>query len=383
MTQTYEEKVKEQNKMRQRKFYAANKERIKDKKKQDRADLKAFRSGDKVQSSPPPEPESPVHQPAVVEQSRSTKILYNQDVIMKMIQNSTTLSDETKERYRKEVKALFRVTKCDDLLKCLSNFKKIKKELETSKMIIDPTKTYSVNTIKKFIEGVLVIIDKIGVPVKNDIANQYRELLEIYKLNSTAKREAEQAAKEAGAGAIVFIDTILEKVEEKFGKNSKQYLVTSFYKDAPMRDNMGGLIVIPSIRQNDNSKTNYAVVPRKGDCILVFNQYKTDKRYGQLKFTLNKQTSELLRNYINKHGVTYDNKLFPEYSKGKMSSFIGGYLKKCGFEDGNINYIRHSVATEDFDKHNLTPEEKVRLSRKMAHSVVCSYHYIRKIVGAV
>jgi hypothetical protein len=382
MTQTYEEKVKEQNKMRQRKFYAANKERIKEKKKQDRADLKAFRSGDRVQSSPAPERESPVQQLAVVEQSRSTKILYNQDVVLKMIEDST-FSDEIKERYRKEVKALFRVTKCGDLLKCLSNYKKIKKELETSKMIIDPTKTYSVNTIKKFIEGVLVVIDKVGVPVKNDVANQYRELLDIYKLKSTAKREAEQAAKEAGSGAIVFIDSILEKVEEKFGKESKQYLVTSFYKDAPMRDNMASLVVIPSIRQNDNSKTNYAVVPRKGDCSLVFNQYKTDKRYGQLKFTLNKQTSELLRNYIDKQGVTYNNKLFPEYSKGKMSSFIGDYLKKCGFKDGNINYIRHSVATEDFNKNNLSPEEKVRLSRKMAHSVVASYHYIRKIVGAV
>jgi hypothetical protein len=73
-------------------------------------------------------------------------------------------------------------------------------------------------------------------------------------------------------------------------------LVTSFYKDAPMRDNMGGLVVIPSIRNNDNSETNYAIVPRQPDkkCVLVFNEYKTDKKYGQLKFTLNDKNSALL-----------------------------------------------------------------------------------------
>ena len=391
--ESYEERQKRINRERQQCFRAKNKARLAEERARDREIVRNY----KKQHQPTPPAPAPAPAPVVQPQNiiinrdnrrtikiKVKKIIYNQEVVMKMIHDSTSFSDETKVRYTKEVKAVFRVTQCEDLLKCLSNFDKIKKELESAKQIRKPEEDYGVNTIKKFIEGVLVVIDKIKVPVSVDILNKYREILEIYKQKSIALREGQQEAKEAGSGAVVFIDTILKTVEDKFGMNSKPFLITSFYKDAPMRDNMGGLVLIPSIRNNDDSKTNYAIVPRqeKQNCILVFNEYKTDKKYGQLKFTLNKQTSDLLRKYIKKHGINYDNRLFPEYSTGKMSSYISNYMKRCGFTgEGGINYMRHSIATEDFNRHDLTPEMKVKLSRKMGHSVVASFHYIRKIVG--
>ena len=66
-----------------------------------------------------------------------------------------------------------------------------------------------------------------------------------------------------------------------------------------------------------------------------------------------------------------------------MSSYIRNFVKSCGYTgEGGINFLRHSIASEDFNKHNLTAEEKVKLSRKLGHSIVAQLNYIRQIADS-
>jgi len=391
MNESYEEHQKRINRERQQRFRLKNKEKIAEQRAKDREILRQY----KEQHSPAPEPAVvPVVQPQPVVNTRNKtktktvkekRTIFSQDVVIQKLKEYSGIKNEnTRATYIRDAKALFRMTGCPDLEGCLKNFDKIKNEIETAKQIKDPTKLYDVNSKKQVFQSIVWLITHFEIHINPELKQKYKEIFEVYKVKSAEQREEKQGNESAGKGAVAPVNTILKTVEDKYGEDSKQFLIVSFYKNAPVRDNFAGLVVIPSIRKNDNTETNYVVVPRQENqkCTLVIQKYKTDKLYGILKFQLDERTSTLLRNYIKKKKVQYDGKLFPEYKKDSMSSYISNFMKTSGFTgEGGVNYIRHSIATEDFSKHNLTAEERVKLSNKLGHSVIANYNYVRKVAG--
>jgi len=393
MTESYEDHQKRMNRERQRRFYAANKDRIKEQKIKDRADLKAFREGNKPASPSPPTPATaPVVQrqvqPEVVANNRLKikvkKVIFSENVVIQKLKEYPMDSEATRDQYIKTTKKLFRITGCPDLGNCLKNFEKIKNEIETAKQVRDPTEVYGLNSKKTDYEIIVWLIDHFEIKIPLETKQKYKEIFAIYKVKSVELQKKKQANEETvGKGSMPPVNTITNKVEKKYGEDSKQFLIVLFYKNAPMRDDFGSLIVVQSLRKNDNTNQNYVVVPRQENqkCTLVIQKYKTDKLYGILKFQLDQKTSTLLRNYIKKKKVEYDSRLFPEYKNGKMSSYISNFMKSCGFVgDGGVNFLRHAIFSEDVNGRNLSAEEIVRLSHRAGHSVVAHYGYVRKVV---
>ena len=389
MSESYEERQKRINRERQQRFRLKNKEKLAVERAKDREIIRKYKQNE-IPPPPAPAPAPVVVQPQDIilhkDKRRTIKVkktIFTQEVVIQKLTDYQPMkSENTRANYIRDAKGLFRITGCPDLGSCLKNFDKIKHEIETARQIKDPTKFYDVNSKKQFIQSIVWLLTHFDIKIEPEVRQKYDEYFAIYKQLSNDLREEKQGKKELGEGAVPPVNTILKSVEDKFGENSKQFMIASFYKNAPMRDDFAGLVVIPSIRKNENSNTNYVIVPRQENqkCTLVIQKYKTDKLYGILKFQLDDKTTSLLRNYIKKHKIEYDGKLFPEYSKDSMSSYVSSFMKKCGYTgEGGINFLRHAIATEDFQKNNLTAEEKVKLSRRLGHSVVANYNYLRKV----
>ena len=388
MSESYEERQKRINRERQQRFRAANKERLAEERAKDREVVRKYKQG--LALPPPPAPivqSVPVVVPNNKDKNKTkktTKTTFSEEVVIKMVTEYPNMKESTRTEYIKTVKKLFRVTKCPDLASCLKNFDKIKHEIETAKQVVNPTEGYGLNSKKTDYQIILWLIDHLHITIPPETRQKYNEIFAVYQQKSIQLTKEKENNKNRGQGAVPPIDTIMKTVEAKFGENSKQNMVANFYRNAPMRDDFAGLIVISSIRKNENSETNYAIVPTRENqkCTLVIQKYKTQKLYGVLKFQLDDKTSTILRNYIKKKKIEYDKKLFPEYTKDVMSSYISTFMKKCGFalDEGGINFLRHSIVTDEFKDHeNLSAEDKVRLSRRLWHSVVAQYRYLRQL----
>ena len=129
--------------------------------------------------------------------------------------------------------------------------------------------------------------------------------------------------------------------------------------------------IINSKAQASDVNINYIIVLDKGDAELIINKYKTDKKYGEQNLKLTKYLGNLIRKYIQKNKIK-------EYLFGNvksLSTFVSGINKSVGAK-GSINTYRHMRASE----LNLTPEERVKLSKIMRHCPLTNLRYVRKIL---
>jgi hypothetical protein len=381
--ETYEQKNKRLSRERSARYRAANRERLAEERKINKEILKAYKEGKEL----PPPPPAPVVQPVVPavvvnKKTNNKKVVFTQDVVIQKLKELDIAKEKTRKKYINDIKTVFTITQCPDLGSCLKQFDKIKKELDNAKQKKDPTKDYSINSKKAFIQSIVFIIDKLEIPLDPELRKKYVEYFAVYKVKSSDLTKEKKDSEQLTSGAVVPFHSIQKNVIDKYGEDSKQNLILSFYKFAPMRDDFGSLEVIASSRNDKDSTTNYLLIPRqdKQNCSLVINSYKTDKRYGVLKFKFDKTTSDLVRKYVKKNNIEYNSKLFPENKSGELSSYIGKFLKTANVAEGNINYLRHVIFTEDLNRYDLTPEEIVRLATRAGHSVVAHYQYVRKLI---
>jgi len=288
MSESYEERQKRINRERQQRFRAANKERLSEERAKEREIVRKYKQG--LALPPPPAPVVQQPAPVVVPKTNKTKtkkIIFSKDVVIQMVKEYPNMKESTQVEYIKTVNKLFRINDCADLSTCLKHFEKIKQGIETAKQLVKPTEVYGLNSKKT---------DYQIIPIPPETKQKYNQIFAVYQQKSIQLTEERKKNKKTGQGAVPPVDTIMKTVEAKFGENSKQNMTGNFYRNAPMRDDFAGLIVISSIRKNDNSETNYAIVPTRENqkCTLVIQKYKTDKLYGILKFELDNKTSTLL-----------------------------------------------------------------------------------------
>ena len=111
-------------------------------------------------------------------------------------------------------------------------------------------------------------------------------------------------------------------------------------------------------------------------CKIVIQNYKISKKNGELRATLSKDLTKLLREYIETHQLT--DKLFPQYFGKGLSSVASRMSKAQGIlKGGGVNYLRHSKVSTLLNSMNVSPEERVRLSTAMGHSVNIQGEYNR------
>ena len=112
------------------------------------------------------------------------------------------------------------------------------------------------------------------------------------------------------------------------------------------------------------------------NCKLVIQNYKTANHNGDLKYTLTRPLTKLIRNYIESNELT--DRLFPNHFTGGLSAFVVKMSKSIGIDEkGGINYFRHSKISSLLNKGRFTHQDRVKLALSMGHSLNIQSEYAR------
>ena len=316
------------------------------------------------QPAPTPEPApAPIEQPeqfTFTKNKKTNKISYvlNLETLKNLI-NGLNIADLTKKKNIDDSKILFRLTNTDKLNNILKNPKKLIKIVENSKSQTD--EDYSNNTKKGLAHLILIICDNgwIGETEKEKLHNDYKDL---YKRFDFITKEQTKLNKNIEYHDI---DDYVQRVLDKFGVDSKQYLVTKLYRESTRRDDFQ-LVIINNISQaNDNSKNYILVPPTRTVCETIINSHKTGHVYEPLTKKLSQNLSNLIRAYIINHSLKQGDYLL---GKSNLTQYVSNISKEIGLKGITINTLRKMTVSK-FLSVPRTIEERQQLANEFGHSL--------------
>jgi len=356
-------KIKEQNRLRQQRFYQKNKDKINEQRRANTKIIKDFKEGKTPDIVIPQLPQPvPIVEPAKIV---LPQILNLEEVIKLLDQlkaNDVIKTDGSLKTYKDGIKRLMKLTNCINLITCLQNPQEIKEAIDNS--------TFALNTKKGLYQAVVFIIDNLKLPYPKEVFDEYKKLFGVNKLKSHAQ------TKEKTKEKVDKFSTYFEKVKEHFGENSKMGLLIGLYDAFTGRD-VFQLKITNDKDEINNSKINYLLLTNK-QFTLIINNYKTSKKYGTYTVKLTKHLTKLIKHYIISNELKFGDYLFGDKP---LSSFISKNNKAIGI-NGGIDLIRHMRITEEFQKATdegrvLTEEERIDLANKLQHSPSAQLLYLR------
>lgn len=383
--------IKELNKARAAVYYAKHKEAIAERRKAARQacrealgkapaveEVKAPRLRVKRPVADPKEkvdivakPAEPVKAPRIktkkpVKAPSATHINYEQAVI-KIERSDKIDSDGSRLTYKNHLKSLQELLKCDNLYDCFMNAPKTIQALENAKQKRDPSKPYSINSKKAFVQAILKLCDVLDIPLSAKTKQEYVDAFDALKLDSS--KETEKKIEEGKKEEQLTFDTYLPKVADKFGEDSKEYLTASLYSINGFRDDLQ----LRLVRVPDEKQDNQLVIAKMGNPYkIVLSKYKTDKKYGVKTITIPSHVSKLVRTYISKHKLKEGNFLL---GPNKLTGFISKFNKELGLPI-SINTYRQMLVSPVIDE--MDSKQRVELAKKMNHSPATSTKYKQK-----
>ena len=358
------------NRARQARWREQNKEQIAEKRRADRSELIALRAHVAELNAVAPDVPEAVVPPT--KRGRKGAVVWDQPTVMAKLKE-LDINLNTKAKYVGDIKAVFQLTGCLDLAKCLKNFAAIKVTIETGNLISNPNRQYAVNSQKGFVQSILYVIDKLNIPLPATIKQKYVDLLGAYKIKTTDQTEARK--RDPNFDVMPYTE-YMTQIKEAYGADSKQYLIASLYDEVTVRDDFD-LVILGSVRDKQNETQNYLIVPQneRNRVTVIIQHHKTDKLRGDIKVVLSARLSKLVRAYMLKNELVVGNKLFAENHTG-LSGYVATMNRRVGARAG-INYIRQSKISEILSQQDLSAEDKQTLAKAMGHSAICQLKYIR------
>lgn len=343
------------------------------KRKQDFNEAKRLKEQETTRYIAPIRNRQPVVEEVVDVEIPSVNNIFNQKNTTKFIQEGDG-NVNTKKKHLNSLKAMFRVTGIDNIGSTMTTFNTIKKGIESGLQLNG--KPYALATKTGQIQVVLILIVKMNIPMTAEVYKKYDDFYREFKIQEADKTQENKT--DVGEGVSPY-KTYMERIEKKFGKDSKQYLIASIYDDVTARDNFGSLVIIPDMVSVVKKSQNYLVVPSniKLPTKIVLQKFKTVGSMGVKTFPLTDKLSILIRQYILKQKLT--DRLFPENKNGLLSSYIADMNKKIGIKKSGINYIRKSKVSE-FLATKPTPEQRRIFSERTQHSPETQLNYNRMLI---
>lgn len=267
--------------------------------------------------------------------------------------------------YDNTLKTLFKILLTDNLKTMFKKYNDVIIKINTSSY---NNKLYSTNSKKAMYQTILFLISNDKIKVSKKAHEAYKKEFEL--LNITSREQTEQNQQKE---TVLKFDEYLKKIKEAYGEGSKQYLISLLYSFYSFRDDLI-LEVIPTEKEATETNKNYVVIPtgKIRNCIIILNEYKTSKRYGQDIISLNSEISNLMKQYKSNNDIKNNGFLFGEKP-------LSGYIKK--FNDKlnlniTINTLRQMKVSETLNEKG-DAETRLNLSKIMKHSPETSKKYKR------
>ena len=367
------EKKRAQERARSKKYYHSNPRRVLDRQKTARDKKKNEMDQIRTQlrncaiTEPEPEPTDYTQMENVV--LPNNKSNYTQEDIINLLKNDTNIkSDNTRRTYIVDIKRLFKMTGCADMKKCLNSYKKMLGSIEKSQ--------YSINSIKQTIQSLLFVSDKYNILhnlfSKNKADNLkkfFKSAFEKYKDKSITELEQKQSTI-----AYPTFNEYLNKVKNKYGETSKQYLISYAYSQFSVRDDFKNMKIIQRLT-DDNKEDNFLLI-NGNKMMFIINNFKTSKKYQRLEFTVLGKLKKLLLEWTKNKKIGNGDFLF---GKSPLSQFVSELNKSLGYDKqfGGINIYRHMRVSDLYKNKDLTFQEREKLSNEMGHSLIVQKQYKR------
>ena len=342
------DKIREQTKLRQRKFYEKNKSSILQKRKENRIVKKEV-----------------VIEEVIVREKIDLDIVVSR--IENILQNGNEISMKT---HIQRMKIIQKLTDFNDLEQDLTNYEKMIDCIENGTYGKN-NKLYKNNSKKNLMESLLYCLDNIDIQLDIDIRTKYQDYYDKLKIISNDQLNV---SKTSQLNEIMHFEDYRNKILERFGKESKEFLLVKLYETACARDDFN-LYIVKSIEETKQDKTKNYLVMMNEYYVICIQNYKTSKEKEGIYVNVPDDVKELINNYINKNNVT--DRLFSNKS-GLHSQFIGKMNRKIGIV-GSINWIRHSVISSELGNLDITAEERLALAKKCFHSPITSLNYQRSL----
>jgi len=221
---------------------------------------------------------------------------------------------------------------------------------------------FKANTRQTNYTAILKVITSLKVKLSKLIHDDLKKAFQASKI------KAHEYTAEPKENVITF-DDYMKRLEDKFGKDGKEFLIASIYKEVPVRDDLQ-LKIINSVKEATDQKTNYLVLTQSPKGRIIINHFKTENKHEPADVILTTPLTNKIKKFVNaKKTKTY---LFTDKS---LTSFVSKMNKAIGL-NGGISLFRHMIV-EDFLKTARTPEERVEMAEKMKHSPAAQLRYLR------
>lgn len=383
--------IKELNRIRAKRYYEANKAKVAERRKAQRAECRQALSKpapaeEKAPAKEAPAPPAPPAEKKVYpmpklrkrpakEESKeeekapapAPKLTYEQAV--QVIATSDAIpSEASRTLYRNHLKSVQAILECDDLKTCFMDAKKTVDMLNKAKQKRDPTKDYSTNSKKAYVQMILKLSDVLSIPLSKEAKQEYVDAFDVLKLDS--KKQTESRIEEGKQEEVLTFDKYLPKVAQKYGDDSKEYLVASLYSTNGFRDDLQLRVV----RLPDATKDNQLILPltRGGPYRIHMSKYKTGNKYGPKAILVSPHVSKLIQAYTVKHKIKPGQYLF---GPDKLSGFISKFNKEMNLPI-TINTYREMNVAPVID--GMDSKQRVELAKKMNHAPATSEKYRHK-----
>jgi len=160
------------------------------------------------------------------------------------------------------------------------------------------------------------------------------------------------------------------------------YVIYSIYSRVPLRNDVAGMEVITKTVYNkltdeDKKERNYLVMT-KNSMFMVLNRFKTQKKYGELVFYLQKDLEKILRKYIkiNGKGVLFKSGTGKPLSRNALSQLMLKTSKKYMNKNISSTMLRKIYLSS---KYADVKEEMIKDAKIMCHSTeVAQSVYVKK-----
>lgn len=360
------QKIREQTRLRQAKFYEKKKEEINQKRREKyRACVEKCLKEVNEGYEEPFVPEKPVFTKGdikIKDLSKNKTLSY--DEIVKYL-DELNLNPNTAIKYKQDIKRFIKITGCEDVIKCIKRSDVIISDIENGKM--KNGNLYSNNTKKGLYQTVLFIIDRFNLQINKQPYKLKFEEAKIQSIEDNDKKVYEKP--------VMKFSTFIDKVKQEFGEKSKMYAIVKLYDEVPMRDNFQ-LKIVDKVKDAKDNTFNYILMYSGKPAKVIINNYKTKDMYGTISVNLTKDTTNLLREYTKNNNISIGDFLF---GNEKLSSYVTPNNNKLGVEKGFSTY-RHMKISEELSKVKSIPERQM-LASSMGHSPLTQLKYVRNLIN--
>ena len=309
-----------------------------------------------------------------VRRSKKTEVLcecndiFNLPTILKKLDQSENITNEnTRQCHKIRMTTFFDITKISDISKDIQDYKGIIDKIDNSTYGKNSIE-YKPNSKKNLLESFLFCLDKFNVTLEPSIREGYQDYYLKIKMKCNDQLEDKRTSQE---DSVISYKEYENKILDRFGGQSKEYLMIKIYKEVTCRDDLDLYIIRDEDEHKDDLTKNY-LIDNENKYTILLQAYKTSKNKNPIKIKLSTDLDKLVNQYIIKNNIK--DRLFPS-KHGLNFSFINTMNKKIGIK-GGINVIRHIIISSGL--LNMDLDERVKMAKNSFHSILTQRDYNRK-----